>query len=155
MKEFCERVREQVMLPWITPSKWHLGSVKGSRGWRFLFLEMLKSKKKKREHWSVLVFSCQLENRKSVLWNMYLHILSDENYNALMVGKRAGAMCSQIIQDPLCVKTNTLIFNLEVTLDQHRFTSNIHWFNIRILFSFFLRVNSFLCYLQLTNKYKL
>lgn len=33
---------------------------------------------------------------------MYLHILSDENYDALMMGKRPGAMCSQIIQDSVC-----------------------------------------------------
>jgi len=89
---------------------------------------------KKRDHQNVLGFSCRLKNR--VCFETCVCTLSDENYDAVMMGKGAGAMCSWNTQ-VLHVKTNILIFNLEVTLDQHSFTRNFHWFNIRILFSFF------------------
>lgn len=120
IKEFCERVGELVTLPWTTPSKWHLESVKARKGWRFNFLKCCITKKKKKST-EVFCSSFQCENRQCALTRVcmfYLIKIDDRSYRTRYI------------------KTSVLIFNLEVTFDQHWFISNFCWLNMRILLFF-------------------
>lgn len=71
IKEFCERVGELVTLPWTTPSKWHLESVKASKGWRFNFLKCCITQKKKKST-EVFCSSYQFENRQCALTHVFV-----------------------------------------------------------------------------------
>lgn len=102
LKESCDRLWEQVMLLWATPSKWHLASVKASKGWGFNFLKTWIIKKETTEVFLFLVVNLNIE---TVCFEMCICTFYMIKIDALMTGKSAYTMHSQIILNFLCQRT--------------------------------------------------